>query len=179
MYRSAYNNQPLFSMLRQTNPIHALQSIRVSLKISFNVLVPSTYRSSKCPLFLQIHPKPYMYFSQVPRMPHAPPITKHSNNKWGEVQIIKFPITRTSNQEQHPVVQHPKPTHYISPSFKPVYFQHIRIYAVFFRLCFIKPTVPKMATCTSGSRNTFPRFFLATLFSIVYRVPFRLLQIHE
>lgn len=76
-------------MLRQTNPIHALQSIRMSLKTGFSVLVPSTYRFVLFPLDIT----KTLYVLQVPCMSHAPPITKHSNNKWQEVQIIKLPIT--------------------------------------------------------------------------------------
>ena len=74
IYYRIYNSPPPVPILTQIIPIHALPSH--SLKIYFNIIIPSTLRPSEWPLPLRspyqnpVHTRPVFHICHMPRPSH-------------------------------------------------------------------------------------------------------------
>ena len=67
------NNRLFLPILNQISPVHHLPTDLI--KIRFNIILPSTSRSSKWSSFFRLPHQNRVYDSPLPHTTHAPPIS--------------------------------------------------------------------------------------------------------
>jgi len=130
-----HNSLPFVSILSLINRVHAPSHV---LKIHFNIILPSTLRSSEWSLSLRF---PYQSLTRTSPLPHTRHMLRpshswydHNSNIWLGLQIITLSVMQSSPlpcylvslmpkyPPQHPIPKHPQPT-FLSqsewPSFTP------------------------------------------------------------